>query len=238
MQKPFLTAEWKSLIMVNYMVPESLLKPYLPKGVEIDEYNGNCYVSLVAFHFLNTKVKGIAFPFHKNFEEVNLRFYVKYKEDNEYKRGVVFISEIVPKRMIVWVARIIYREKYSYAPMNSSVEENEQERNIVFNWGKAVQQWVQVKTGNKVKPIEPGSEEEFIFEHYWGYTTVNEKQTGEYRVEHPRWNIYPVIDYNMQVNFESLYGSSFTFLNDASPDSVFVAEGSPVKVYQRKVIEW
>jgi uncharacterized protein len=235
MQKPFLTAEWRNLIMINYVVPEDLLKPYLPKGVDLDRFDGKCYVSLVAFHFLHTKVKGIAFPFHKNFEEINLRFYVKYKDGGEFKRGVVFISELVPRRMIAWIAKLVYREKYSYSPMQSVVEIDENSKNLVFNWGKTVRQWIQVETMSKIKPIEPDSEEEFIFEHYWGYTTVNEKQTGEYRVEHPRWNVYPVINYDVRVDFEN-YDHSFRFLNSKKPDSVFVAEGSPVKVYERKIL--
>lgn len=237
MKQPFLSAEWKNLIMVNFVVPDHLLTPYLPKGVELDLFDDKCYVSLVAFHFHNTKVKGIAFPFHKNFEEVNLRFYVKYKEGNEYKRGVVFISELVPKRMIAWIAKIVYREKYSYTPMSSSVEENNEQRNLLFSWGKQVANWLQVITENKTQSITTGSKEEFIFEHYWGYTTINKNQTGEYSVQHPRWNIYPVLDSTLQVDFKQLYGSSFSFLNDAIPDSVFVAEGSAVKVHERKIIE-
>ena len=236
MQKPFLTGEWRNLIMINYLVPENLLQPYLPKGIVLDQFDGNCYVSLVAFHFLNTKVKGIAFPFHINFEEVNLRFYVKYKEGNEYKRGVVFISEIVPKRMIAWIAKLIYREKYSYSPMSSSVEENEDQRNLLFSWGAPVNHWLQVITKNKTQPIATGSKEEFIFEHYWGYTTINKNQTGEYSVQHPRWNIYPVVDTTLKVDFKKLYGESFAFLNNTTPDSVFVAEGSEVSVYERKII--
>jgi uncharacterized protein len=237
MQKPFLTAEWRNLIMVNYLVPGDLLTPYLPAGVELDAFESNYYVSLVAFHFLNTKVRGIAFPFHKNFEEVNLRFYVKYREGNEYKRGVVFISEIVPKRMIAWIAKIIYGEKYSYSYMSSSVEETEGQRNLLFNWGYPVNHWLQVITENKIQAIETGSKEEFIFEHYWGYTTVHNNKTGEYSVEHPRWNVYPVADVNLQVDFKKLYGSAFAFLNTARPDSVFVAEGSAVKVHHRKIVE-
>jgi uncharacterized protein len=89
--KPFLSAEWRNLIMINYEVNEEILLPYLPAKTELDSFNNKFYVSLVAFHFLDTKVKGISLPFHRNFEEINLRFYVKYKEGNEYKRGVVSI---------------------------------------------------------------------------------------------------------------------------------------------------
>jgi uncharacterized protein len=233
--KPFLTAEWRNLIMANYEVPPSVLQPYLPEGIELDLFEGKAYVSLVAFHFLNTKVGGIGFPFHKDFEEVNLRFYVKYKENDEWKRGVVFISEIVPKRMIVWVARLFYREKYVYAPMKSVIEEDEY-RKLYFNWGERMAYSIEVSTAPSPQRMTPGSKEEFIFEHYWGYTSLPMNKTGEYKVEHPSWNTYPVIDYKINADFKNLYGNDFAFLNNNNPDSVFVAQGSPVRVYARRIL--
>lgn len=234
--KPFLTAEWRNLVMMNYVVPEEILLPYLPKGVELDYFEGKCYVSFVAFHFLHTKVKGIGFPFHRNFEEINLRFYVKYKENGTYKRGVVFISELVPKRMISWIAKLIYQEQYAYAPISSSVTETDK-RSLHFNWGKQKDYTLTVETEIKPLPINTGSKEEFIFEHYWGYTGLSKNRTGEYRVEHPRWNVYPVTDYRILADFGSMYGDDFSFLNRSKPDSVFVAEGSAVSVYERKIIQ-
>lgn len=233
--KPFLTAEWRNLVMMNYVVPEDILLPYLPKGVELDHFEGKCYVSFVAFHFLHTKVKGIGFPFHRNFEEINLRFYVKYKENGTYKRGVVFISELVPKRMISWIAKLIYQEQYDYTPISSSVIETDK-RSLDFNWGKHQNYTLTVETGIKSEPIEAGSKEEFIFEHYWGYTGLSNNRTGEYRVAHPRWNVYPVTDYKTTADFALMYGDQFSFLNSTEPDSVFVAEGSAVSVYERKII--
>src|SRR5688572_6934416 len=113
----FLKAEWRKLIMFNYAVDPALLKPYVPPHTQLDLWNDTCYVSLVGFMFLNTRVKGIKIPFHINFEEINLRFYVKY-DDPEMgpKRGVVFIQEIVPKSMITWVANTLYREHYTTLP--------------------------------------------------------------------------------------------------------------------------
>lgn len=233
--KAFLTAEWRNLVMMNFVVSEELLKPYLPKDVELDAFEGKCYVSFVAFHFLNTKVKGVGFPFHKDFAEINLRFYVRYKEGNDVKRGVVFISELVPKPAIVWVAKLIYQEKYTYTPINSKVEETTV-RSLFFEWGKKLQHKLNVETATEVQPIMPGSKEEFIFEHYWGYTSLSAFRTGEYSVEHPRWNIYPVSDFSYTIDFQQLYGDAFAFLNDVQPDSLFVAEGSEVSVYERKIL--
>ncbi|TWI85689.1 hypothetical protein IQ13_0853 [Lacibacter cauensis] len=233
--KAFLTAEWRNLVMMNFVVSEDVLKPYLPKDVELDAFEGKCYVSFVAFHFLNTKVKGIGFPFHRDFAEINLRFYVRYKEGNEVKRGVVFISELVPKPAIAWVAKLFYKEKYTYTPIKSKVEHTTS-RFLHFEWGRQLQHKLNVETAGIVQPIVAGSKEEFIFEHYWGYTSLSAFRTGEYKVEHPRWNIYPVTNFSFTIDFQQLYGDAFAFLNDVQPDSLFVAEGSAVSVYDRKIL--
>ncbi len=233
--KAFLTAEWRNLVMMNFVVSEDVLKPYLPTGVELDAFDGKCYVSFVAFHFLNTKVKGIGFPFHRDFEEINLRFYVKYPAVDGFKRGVVFISELVSKRMITWIAQLIYQEKYSYAPIKSKIGQTNQ-RYLQFTWGKGLPYELKVETAIDTKPIEAGTKEEFIFEHYWGYTSLSAFRTGEYKVEHPRWNVYPVNHFSYNIDFEKLYGSDFAFLNHLQPDSVFVAEGSEVSVYERRIL--
>ncbi len=234
-KKAFLTGEWRNLVMMNFVVPEHVLKPYLPNGVELDAYDGKCYVSFVAFHFLNTKVKGIGFPFHKDFEEINLRFYVRYPSADGMKRGVVFIGELVPKPLIAWIAKIIYQEKYSYSPIKSKIEQTQQ-RYLTFEWGKELEHELKVETTTGTRSILPGSKEEFIFEHYWGYTSLSSFRTGEYKVEHPRWNIYPVNNFSYNIDFEKLYGDDFSFLNEMQPDSLFVAEGSEVSVYDRKIL--
>ncbi|RXK61859.1 DUF2071 domain-containing protein [Lacibacter luteus] len=231
----FLTAEWRNLVMMNYVVPEQVLKPHLPNGVELDVYNGKCYVSFVAFHFLDTKLKGIAIPYHKDFEEINLRFYVRYPSKEGVKRGVVFIKELVPKRMIAWVAKLVYGERYAYTPIKSKIEQTNL-RYLQFEWGKEQEHHLKVETAAHVLPIQRGSKEEFIFEHYLGYTSLSTFRTGEYKVEHPRWNVYPVNGFSYTIDFEKLYGDDFAFMNDMQPDSVFVAEGSEVSVHERKML--
>src|SRR5512142_1077033 len=113
----FLTAEWKNLVMLNYAVDPSLIEPFVPAGTELDAFEGKTYVSLVGFEFNRTRVLGFAVPFHQNFEEVNLRFYVR----RESKRGVVFIRELVPKYAVAAVARLLFKENYSCVPMSHRV---------------------------------------------------------------------------------------------------------------------
>src|ERR1044072_3812069 len=117
MPRPFLTAQWRNLLMINFEASPSLLQQYLPHHTELDTWNNTHYISLLGFLFQDTRVKGIPFPGHRTFEEVNLRFYVRYKDGAEWKRGVVFIKELVPKRLITFVANSLYGEKYATLPM-------------------------------------------------------------------------------------------------------------------------
>jgi uncharacterized protein len=231
MPHTFLTAEWRKLAMINYAIDPEILKPYVPAHTELDLWNDTCYVSLIGFMFMNTKVLGIKVPFHVNFEEVNLRFYVRYKDNNEWKRGVVFIKEIVPKPALSLVANLLYGEHYATTPMKHSWLQEADKQIINYSW-KLKSEWqsMQVSVPLLAQDIAVGSEEEFITEHYWGYTKAKGNGTSEYGVEHPRWQVYPALDYNVIVDFAGNYGSQFGFLNKAIPKSVFVAEGSAIKV--------
>lgn len=238
MENTFLTAEWRKLIMANYKVPADILNKYLPYKTELDLWNDVCYVSLVGFMFLNVKVKGVRIPLHTDFEEVNLRFYVKHRDEktNEWKRGVVFIKEIVPKPAIVFVANTIYKENYETMKMEHEWRISDNKLGISYSWKKDDWHNLKVISESSDKSIQPGSEEEFITEHYWGYTKTGGKKTSEYGVEHPRWNQYEVLSYEINADFGKLYGSEFSFLSDEKPVSVLLAEGSEIKVKEGRMI--
>lgn len=230
MSRTFLKAEWRKLAMVNYSVDKQILYKYLPYKTEIDLWNDVCYVSLVGFMFNNTKVKGLKIPFHVNFEEVNLRFYVRYKDNGEWKRGVVFVKEIVPKPALTFVANMVYKENYETMPMSHSWTVTGDDLVVEYKWKK--ERWNSLKVVADKKPIQiqGNSEEEFITEHYWGYTKVSNEKTSEYGVEHPKWEIYRTKDYSIDVDFGNIYGPDFNFLTLEKPKSIFLAEGSEIEV--------
>ena len=181
----FLKAEWKNLAMANYIIDPAILKKYLPTHTKIDLYKGKCFISLIGFMFLNTKLLGIKIPLHTNFEEVNLRFYVKRFENNTWKRGVVFIKEIVPKPgPTTFIANNIYNEHYETLPMNHHWKKNNFNRTVSYQWKKNnIWYSFMVKiTTLKSSIIKPNSEFEFITEHYWGYAKVSESVTNEYEL--------------------------------------------------------
>ncbi len=231
----FLTAEWRKLVLVNYAVDEELLRPFVPHRTVIDRWNGIAYVSLVGFMFLNTRVLGIKIPFHVNFEEVNLRFYVRHKSGSEWKRGVVFIKEIVPKPALTLVANTLYREHYQTLPMQHEWKVLADRRLIAYQWTcRSQEQLIQVESEMAPQPIIEGTEEAFITEHYWGYTRVNERTTYEYQVTHPTWEHYPILSYDVDVDFGMVYGPAFQGLNAIAPKSVMLAEGSEITVENKR----
>ena len=229
-----MTAEWKNLIMANFVIDPKVLEKYLPSGTEIDYFNGKTFVSVVGFLFANTKVRGLRIPFHINFQEVNLRFYVRYKEQDIWKRGTVFISEIVPRAAITFVANNIYHENYRTLPMKHFLKESDVIK-TGYHW-KFKGRWnkIEVTAGSTANAMIVDSEESFIAEHYWGYARFSKTVTYEYQVAHIPWMVYPVSDYLLECDFEGLYGPEFSLLKSQQPSSVFLAKGSPVEVYKKR----
>lgn len=233
----FLKAEWRKLIIANYTIDPKFLKDYLPIGTELDLWDEKCYVSLVGFMFQNTKVLGLKIPFHINFEEVNLRFYVKKRVDGEWRRGVVFVKELVPKLAISTIANFLYKEHYETCKMQHSwlVEKNNLQ--VQYQWKKS-DKWnsISVDAKNELGNIIEGSEAEFITEHYFGYTKVSDMKTYEYEVGHPRWQQYSISNCEIDIDYGLTYGSHWSFLNDIEVQSVFLAEGSVITVGNKKTM--
>jgi uncharacterized protein len=227
--KKFLTAKWNDLIMANYEVEPSLLSARIPTGTKIDLYEGKCFVSLIGFMFLDTRVMGFPVPFHVNFEEVNLRIYVRHETGYEVRRGVVFIKEIVPRFAIAAVAKTIYGEPYERWAMSNFRDKD----HVRYSWEKdGLSNTISVERGESLGVPDAGSEGEFIIEHYWGYTKRGENRTDEYKVEHPKWELFATEKALIDVDFGKTYGEEFGFLADAEPHSVLLAKGSDISVYK------
>lgn len=220
--------------MLNYEIEPSVLAPYVPSGTELDLWNGKHLVLVVGFLFEKTRVFGIPIPFHRNFEKVNLRIYVRCKAEDGWRRGVVFIKEIVPRAAIALTARKLYNEPYIALPMAHRIEvESGSVRSVEYSWlfdGR--QDSLKLTTRGEGQLLAEGSEAEFITEHYWGYNAQPDGTTLEYRVEHPRWRVYDVSEAKLDCDVAGLYGEQFRENLNGTPSSAFLAEGSAVTVYQ------
>jgi uncharacterized protein YqjF (DUF2071 family) len=229
----FLTAEWRWLVMLNYEVDPKLVAPFVPAGTELDFHFDRTYLSVVGFQFWNTKIFGIPVPWHRNFEEVNLRLYVKRQVDDELRRGVVFIKELAPKRAVVTIANTLYNENYEWRQMRHVVEIDQPAPSVHYEW-RVGQQWngVRAEATGESSPLVPQSLEEFIAEHYWGYTALRDGRTTEYRVDHPPWKVWQVSNARLDCDIAAVYGDPLVPILEAPPDSAFIADGSEIAVYR------
>ena len=229
--KTFMTARWENLIMANYTIDPAALLGYLPPGVEIDLFEGKAYVSLVGFLFKNSQIFGVPIPLLGTFEEVNLRFYVRRKEGDGYKRGVVFINETVPYKLVAWLANKLYKEHYIAIPTKHRIALSEGQKEVEFQW-KTASQWNKIGVSASLfsGEMERGSLQEFIFEHYFGYTKISETESQEYKINHPRWQVNEIKEYLIDCNFKEMYGDAFAKLENMEPETVFIAEGSDISV--------
>ncbi|MGH9730547.1 MAG: YqjF family protein [Candidatus Acidiferrales bacterium] len=236
-RRVFLSAEWRNLVMLNYEVDPDILRRRVPRGTEVDSFRGKTFVSLVGFQFLRTKLFGfLPVPFHADFEEVNLRFYVRRREGNEVRRGVVFIREIVPKRGVARIARLIYGENYICCPMRHVISANGVRRTAEYQW-KLKSNWCTLHAegaGDAAIPKEE-SLEQFITEHYCGYVS-REGGCLEYRVSHEPWRVWKCTTGSFEGNSDMLYGPELGSVLRRTPSSAFIADGSSVLVFTGKRI--
>lgn len=233
-RRPFLTARWGPLVLLNYRCPRALLEPLVPAGTDLDTWQDETLVSLVAFLFEDTRLLGLPIPWHRTFEEVNLRFYVRrVAADGSLRRAVVFIRELVPRWAIAAVARGIYNEPYLCVPMDRAIDLDPRTGGAVaFRWRHGGRRFaLEAGVSGPAQALVPGSEAEFITEHYWGYTRQRDGGTLEYEVAHPRWAVWTADTARFDGTADRLYGSDLARILSAPPRSAFVAVGSAVSVF-------
>lgn len=229
--KPFLTAAWRDLLLLNWRVDAALLQPHVPAGTELDPWAGEHWVSLVGFRFLDLAVKGVPAIGHRDFPEVNLRFYVRREVAGEVRRGVVFLRELTPRRMVEWVARAVYNEPYATLPMLARVDAASTAYELEMNG--ATQQMAVESAGDW---RTPELQEEFFIEHYWGYNRQTDGRTMEYEVTHPQWRVRAAELARFDLDVETLYGPEWAKVLSAKPDSVVLTDGSEVAVFSGELI--
>jgi uncharacterized protein YqjF (DUF2071 family) len=230
MRRKFLTASWRNLILANFAVPEELLRPHLPPGVELDRRDGACWASLVAFQFLGTRVLGVGWPGFRNFPEWNLRFYVQ----QEGNRGVCFVREFVPQWTVATIARVIYNEPYRSARMTMEVKEQPESLTATYSvkWGGRLHSLRAVGGKPVIRP-PADSLEHWFKEHSWGFGTSWRGKLIRYEVNHPEWDVWPLREFAFDVDWALLYGPEWAVMNHLPPASVVFAVGSEISVYPK-----
>lgn len=235
----FLRAEWRHLVMANYEIDPLLLQGYVPAGTELDFFAGRTFVSVVGFRFLNTRIWSVKVPLHINFNQVNLRFCVRRKTPDGWRRGVVFIREMAPRFLVAFVARLLYGEHYDVMPVRHVVSPPAAGRTgvVCYEWYGAGR-WNRLVAHFDGEPTRavPESEAAFIADRYWGYTAQGDRSPLEYQVEHPPWSVWPARTLAFDCSIARLYGPAFVEALAKPPSSAFVADGSAVVVRRGRPI--
>ncbi len=227
---PFLTARWTNVLLATYAVPPDLLTPRLSPGLELDTREGQAFASLVCFDFQDTRVLGIPWPGFRNFPEVNLRFYVRRGDE----RGVVFVREFVPQRLVAWMARTLYNEPYLATAMASSVVDEPEIIQVEHRLAFAGRTHTMRAVGSKPAVVPgPESVEAFFKEHHWGYGKTRRGRTLRYHVWHPVWAVYPVREARVDLDWAAVYGPEWAVMQEAAPVSTVLAAGSAIAVYPK-----
>ena len=233
MAMPFLTARWSNLVLLNYAVPDSVLLPYLPRGIELDRRDGQAFASLVAFDFLDTRVLGVAWPGFRSFAEMNLRFYVR----RGAQRGVVFVREIVPQWLVATIANVVYNEPYVAAPLRSAWQHTADTLTVEhqLRWQERL---YRLSVAGSTRTIRPpaDSAEHFFKEHEWGFGRMRSGKTISYQVIHPHWDVYPVQSWTLDLDWAAVYGPQWAFLAHEQPASIVFAVGSAVQVFLHRAV--
>ena len=244
--RPFLTAQWRELLLLNFEVPPAVVERYVPTGTELDLYEGQAWLSIVAFMFSDTRLMGIPIPGHRTFEEVNLRLYVRRIVDGAVRRGVVFVREIVGRPAVTAVARWVYGENYITMRMQhtnrlSGAKLSAGDR-LAYAWQTARAQaprWNLAAGRVAARPCRPadGSLAEFIIDRQLGYVASRGRSTSEYRVDHRPWLVAAADQVVWDCDLAAVYPAPLVKYLDTEPASTFVADGSEVAVYPKTVLE-
>jgi uncharacterized protein YqjF (DUF2071 family) len=239
LKRVFLSTEWRDLLMLNYEIDPALLQPFVPRGTELDSFEGKTYVSLVGLRFARTKLFGsVSVPFHSDFDEVNLRIYVRRREGSEIRRGVMFIREIVSLPAVTFLARMTYAENYRTLPLRHSINLTDSGGSIEYSWELNRQRFrLHGQTEGNPSLAAEGSLEQFISEHYWGYSRRRDGSSLEYHVQHEPWRIWRASNATFEGDGAALYGSDFRSVLSRTPRSAFIADGSAVLVHAARRID-
>lgn len=233
----FVTAEWRYLAMLNYAVDPASLASFVPAGTELDFFEDRTFVSLVAFRFLQTRVLGLSVPFHADFEEVNLRFYVRRRAAEGWRRGVTFIRELVPRRAVALVARLVFNENYIAIPMSHQIADAglgaDRRLSAEYGWRhRGTTGSIRMRAGGTPVRPQTGSLEQFITEHYWGYVRQRSGGTLEYEVRHDPWGVWASDEAAFVDEGSGLFDPALSPALGRKPDSAFLADGSPVWLFE------
>ena len=235
-QKVLMTARFSEVVAVNFQIDPKVLAPRIPKGLELDFYKGETYVSLVAMMLRDVRVWGIPIHIATGFEELNMRFYVRRKDGDGYQRGACFIKDYVSSGAAAWILGSLFKADFHKIKMKHDntgfADDGESVPSVDYRW-KVGDHWnrLRIKARSKVQKTGSDTKVGFILNHNNEYSSRKGK-TLEYRATHPTWTVWDAAQANFTCDVKTLFGQEFEKPLSKRPASVFVASGSDFTIYK------
>lgn len=210
--------EWNKAIFLHWKVDYDQLRPLVPSAFNLDNFNGDYYISIVAFTMEKIRPKSLpSVSFLSNFHEVNVRTYV----ENEGKKGVYFLNIEAEKLLACIIAKQLSGLPY-------------QKANILRDKNKF---YSQLDTKNFKLSIDFKIEENlteksaldlWLTERYCLY--INTKNRNyRYDIHHKEWEINNIELFNLETKYQ--LGS--INLQQRKPDITHYSKGVQVIAWEK-----
>jgi uncharacterized protein YqjF (DUF2071 family) len=109
MNRPVGHQSWRNLLFAHQPLAPDILGALVPRGLEIDTFDGTGWVTLIPFEIRASRPAGVPRALSVNFLEVNLRTYVRGPGGEP---GIYFFSLEASSRLAAAGARLAYGLPY------------------------------------------------------------------------------------------------------------------------------
>ena len=236
-RKTLYAAEWREIVVINFEIDPKLLRNFIPPKTELDFFNETSFVTLMARACKNVKPYGWPIVFAKSIDQILLRFYVKRKVGDTWRRGVCLIRDYLPKRKASFFLNWMFKHSFTQVPIKRTSSNFEsglptQLPTVEYQWttGDYVNH-IKVNARSQMRQQEQETKESFVLDHHYGYT-VKEGKTYEYYVEYSPWAMWDAQSGSFDCDTENVFGRPFVRALKQRPASVFLARGSDVIIYR------
>jgi uncharacterized protein YqjF (DUF2071 family) len=177
---------WHDLLFAHWPLSLTTLRGLVPPTLEIDTFDGEAWLGIVPFRMSNVRPRWLpALPWISAFPELNVRTYVKAKE----QPGVWFFSLDASRRLAVAAARWWYKLPYFFAKMtvDSSLHEVRYLSTRADRHSGPAALSVRYQDTGTVARTQPGSLEYWLTERYCLYTVDRQERLFRAEIHHLPW---------------------------------------------------
>lgn len=157
---------WRHLLFLHWRVDPEQMQHLLPKGLEVDTFDGSAWIGLVPFQMDQVRFFSLPkIPTTSTFFECNVRTYVL----QDGIPGVWFFSLDAASRLAVLGGRNLWKLNYIHAKFDVSIEGDRVDYTLARHDGTRSR--IHWTAGSELPKSEPGGLRHFLTERYYLYAS-------------------------------------------------------------------